>query len=341
VSCTRRARGTLTANIVSGCSDLPANSRGQIVRNARKAEAGPRRELVLAAMLLLGLVWQGEAQEWELPVCADPNNLPYSHQRMEGFENRIAELLAQELGAKLTYVWLPQPRTTIRDALMTVGECDLLIGVSDGHEGFLTSLAYYRSTYVFVYREDSPFEVRTLDDPVLKELRIGVQMPGGAGVGPGTYALAQRGLIENQVGFVPDQSKPHPLAPVIEAVTEGEVDVAIVWGPVAGYFALQQPVVLELVPVSPEIEPPFLPMVFSIAMGVRQGDFALRDQVNRALARRWDEIQAILEEYGVPLLPLPKPLPSQERASRWPLPFVTTSAEYRPGPESVRRSFWR
>jgi mxaJ protein len=243
-------------------------------------------------------------------VCAEPNNLPFSNRSEQGFENRIAELIAQELLVELTYAWIPQPRTAIRDAMIQEGECDLLMGVPDGLEGFVTTLPYYRSTYVFVYRKDSPFEVRSFDDPVLQELSIGVQAPGGQAIGPAALALAQRGLIENQRAFVPDQSAPHPLASVIQAVADGEVDVAVAWGPVAGYFAGRQAVELELVPVEPEIDAPFLPMVYSISIGLRRGDEDLRDTLHQALAARWDEIQGVLEAYGVPLLPLPLSSPT-------------------------------
>jgi ABC-type amino acid transport substrate-binding protein len=104
-----------------------------------------------------------------------------------------------------------------------------------------------------------------------------------------------------------DYAKPNPLSEPVEAVVRGDIDVAIVWGPVGGYFAKRSPVPLKVVLVSPEIDPPFLPMVFSITVGVRKGDEGLRDLLNRAIVRRWEEIQEILVSYGVPLLPLPKP----------------------------------
>jgi mxaJ protein len=243
-------------------------------------------------------------------VCAEPNNLPYSNRSEQGFENRIAELIAQELQAELTYAWIPQPRTAIRDAMIQEGECDLLMGVPDGLEGFVTTLPYYRSTYVFVYRDDSPFEVRSFYDQVLQELTIGVQAPGGQAVAPAALALIRRGLVESQLAFVPEQSEPHPQAVVIQAVADGEVDVAVAWGPVAGYFAGRQAVDLELVPVEPEIDAPFLPMVYSISIGLRRGDEDLRDTFHQALAGRWSEIQGVLEAYRVPLLPLPRPSPT-------------------------------
>ncbi|MEX2543180.1 MAG: quinoprotein dehydrogenase-associated putative ABC transporter substrate-binding protein [Trueperaceae bacterium] len=269
------------------------------MRSARWATAF----LLSAFLLLLGVA---HAQQWDLRICAQGDSLPYSNRQGQGFENRIAELLARELGVNPVHVWLPRPDNRVRDALLRSGECDVVMGVNDGHAGFLTSLAYYRSSYVFVYRRDSPFDIESLDDPVLGELRVGVQV-AGRGVSPPTLALANRGLLDRQVGVVPDYDEPAPLARLIGAVAAGEVDVAIAWGPVAGYFAASSPVPMEVVPVSPKIEQPFVPMVSSIALGVRPGDEALRDRLDLALARTWEEIQSILREYRIPLEPLPAP----------------------------------
>lgn len=262
--------------------------------------------MVLVMVTLLGgVVPSGRAQDWELRICAEPDSLPYSNKRGEGFENRIAEIVAQELGAKLSYVWLPQPHTRARDLYVQEGRCDLVMGVPDGHPGFLTSLAYYRTTYVFIYRQSSPFEIGSYDDPELKDLKIGVQLSGSS-ISPGSYALAKRGLIENQVSFAPNLGHPDPLSGIVRAVAEGEVDVAVAWGPVAGFFAKRHPR-LELVPVRPQIETPYVPMVASISVGLRVGDEGLRDSVDEALARRWNDIQTVLRAYGVPLEPLSPP----------------------------------
>lgn len=257
-------------------------------------------------MLLTGVTTVGWAQEWEIRVCAEPDSLPYSNKQGAGFENRIAEIVAQELGAKLLYVWLPQPHTRARDLFIQEGRCELIMGIPDGYSGFLTSLAYYRTSYVFVYREGEPYDIDSFDDPDLANLRIGIQISGG-NMSPTSYALAKRGLIQNQLSFSPKLEEPNPLAGIVEAVTEKKVDVAVVWGPVAGYFARKQPTALTLVPVTPQIEAPFVPMVASIAMGVRVGDEALRDELNVALARRWNDIQTVLREYGVPLEPMSAP----------------------------------
>lgn len=269
--------------------------------------------VVLAAVVSLCLppvvLGQDKAQAsgWEMRVCADPNNLPYSDREREGFENRIAAILADELNANLTFVWYPQRMTMIERALRT-GRCDMIMGIVDGHPQVLTTLSYYRSSYVFVYRKDAPFQIKSFDDPVLKDLTIGVQLAGG-GAPPPNIALTNRGLGANLEGYsiLGDYSEDTPLSPIITAVANGDVDVAVAWGPLAGYFAKHQGVPMAVVPVSPQFEPPGWPMVFSISIGLRKGDIDLSRLLNRALVKRWDDIHAVLESYGVPLMPLPKP----------------------------------
>ena len=260
---------------------------------------------------LLSAVWATAQEEpgWELRVCADPNNLPYSNEQEAGFENKIAEILADELNAELSYVWYPQRNLQIREVFRE-GECDVIMGMSDGNPLVLTTLPYYQSSYVFVYREDAGFEIDSLDDPDLQNLTIGVQVPGGESASvPPAQALANRGLSQNFVGFsiFGDYNRPEPLRPIIDAVVEGDVDVSVVWGPIAGYFAEQSSVPLKIVPVTPQIEPPFLPMVFSVSVALRQGDEDFADLLDRALITRWDDVQAVLKEYNVPQLPTPKP----------------------------------
>ena len=189
----------------------------------------------------------------DLIVCAEASNLPFSDAQEEGFENRLAELLADELGVSLAYRWMDFGTTLRRHALLERGDCDLVMAVSEGQQGYLTTIAYYSSTHVFVYRSDAPFEIATLDDAVLRDLRVGVQMPAGANAGPAVEALAVRELIGNAVHFAPDPERAQPLAGIVEAVAAGEVDLAIAWGPVAGYFAAQQAEDLRIVPVEPAI----------------------------------------------------------------------------------------
>src|SRR5690606_13385643 len=140
--------------------------------------------------------------------------------------------------------------------------------------------------------------------------RIGVHNIGDDGANtPPAHALGKRGIIENVVGYsiYGDYSQPNPPARLVEAVAKGDVDLAIVWGPLAGYFAARQPVDLEIVPVSPQIDLPFLPFVFDISMGVERGDTVLRDELERVLESRSAEVDRILAEFGVPRLDAPAP----------------------------------
>jgi len=240
----------------------------------------------------------------ELRVCADPNNLPFSNKREQGFENRIAELVARDLNAKLSYVWWAQRRGFVRSTL-NENQCDLLIGVPSSFERARTTIPYYRSTYVFVTRADTHLKIESFDDPQLRRLKIGVQLIGDDATNtPPAHALSKRNIISNVRGYsvYGDYRQPNPPARVIDAVARGDVDVSIAWGPLAGYFAQREPVRLEVTPVSPQIDLPFLPFVFDISMGVRRGNDALRDELNAVIVRRRSEIDRILSEYGVPRL---------------------------------------
>lgn len=241
----------------------------------------------------------------ELRVCSDPNNLPFSNQREEGFENRLAELIAAELGSDVRYTWWPQRRGFIRNTL-AAGKCDLVMGVTSGAERVLTTQPYYRSTYVFVSRKDRHLGVNTLDDPVLKTLRIGVQLVGDDYANtPPVHALSRRGIVGNLVGFsvFGDYSQENPPARVIDAVISRDVDLAVAWGPLAGFFAKRSRVPLEIVPVSPAVDPPGLRFAFDISLAVRPGDAAFKEQLDGILDRKRSDVDRLLRDYGVPLVP--------------------------------------
>lgn len=239
-------------------------------------------------------------------VCADPNNLPFSNAAGEGFENALAEVLAAELGATVEYTWWAQRRGFIRNTL-NAGACDVVMGVPAGYELVATTRPYYRSTYVFVYRPRPGFELRAIDDPRLRDLRIGVHLVGDDGANtPPVHALGKLGIVDNVQGFMiyGDYREPDPPARLIAAVRDGEIDVAAVWGPIGGYFARVSEPPLEAVPIErppPELAP--YRFEFSIAVGVRRDDEALREALDAALERRSDDVQALLAAYGVPLLP--------------------------------------
>jgi mxaJ protein len=237
-----------------------------------------------------------------LRVCADPNNLPFSNARQEGLENRLAELVGRDLGARVSYTWWPQRRGFFRQTL-NAGRCDVVMGVPAGLEILDATRPYYRSTYVFVTRSADSLRLRSFDDPILRRLKIGVPLAGGEeGTTPPVYALARRGLMDRVEGYslYADYSRPNPPARVLDALARGEVDVAVTWGPLAGYFARREPVRLSVVPVAPAVEPSGVPFTFAIALGVRKGDERLRLALDRVLARRQREIEQILDDYGVP-----------------------------------------
>ena len=240
----------------------------------------------------------------ELRVCADPNNLPFSNEQQQGFENRIAELVARDMDAKLSYVWYAQRRGYTRNTL-NAGRCDVLMGVPSSLDRVSVTIPYYRSSYVFATRRDRHIKLESFDDPALRKLAIGVQMIGDDFINtPPAHALSNRGIIQNVKGYsvYADYREPNPPARVIDALANGDIDVAIAWGPLAGYFARHETVPIDITPVSPQIDLPFLPFVYDISMGVRRGHESLRDQLNAIIERRRSEIAAILASYGVPRL---------------------------------------
>ena len=236
-----------------------------------------------------------------LRVCADPNNLPYSNAAGEGFENRLAELLAQSMGKKVEYTWWAQRRGFIRNTLKA-GRCDVVMGLPSGYDEALTTHPYYQSSYALVYRKNSGYELHGLDDPRLQDLKIGVHLVG-EGISPPAEVLARRGITDNVVGYsiFGDYSKPNPPARLIEAVAKGDIDVAVAWGPLAGYFAEKSATPLTVQPLQ-EFGNPVLPFQFAIAMGVRPDDKRLRDQLDALITQKQPQIHALLQQYGIPLV---------------------------------------
>ena len=257
----------------------------------------------LSAILVGFLICAGSAEARELRVCADPNNLPFSNAQGEGFENKIIDIIARELDATVAYTWWAQRRGFIRNTLKA-GLCDVVPGTVAGMEMLRTTRPYYRSTYVFVTRADAP-AITSFDDPALQALKIGVQLVGADGWNtPPAHALSRRGIVDNVRGYTlyGDYREPSPSSRIVNAVADGDIDVAVVWGPLGGYFARRQPVALHVEPVWPQVDGPRLPMVFDISMGVRREDTALRQEIEAAIARRRADIDAVLAAYGVPRL---------------------------------------
>ena len=258
----------------------------------------------LAVATLAAGLFAGTAQGDErLRVCADPNNLPFSNAAGEGFENALAELLAAELGLEVAYTWWPQRRGFIRNTL-GAGTCDLVMGVPEDYELVETTRPYYRSTYVFVYQRARAPGLQSLRDPRLRELTIGVHLTGDDGANPPpAHALGQLGIVDNVVGYMiyGDYRQANPPARLIDAVAQGDIDVAAAWGPLAGYFARRSEVPLEVRAIT-DTASARLPFEFSIAMGVRRGDVQLRDRIDAILLSHRDDVRAILRDWGLPLM---------------------------------------
>jgi quinoprotein dehydrogenase-associated probable ABC transporter substrate-binding protein len=237
-------------------------------------------------------------------VCADPMNMPFSNRAQEGFENKIADLVAKALGTTTRYVWWGQRQGFIRNtmnATLEEGRCDVVIAVPKEYDLVRTTKPYFRSTYVFVYPRDKGPRIRSLDDPVLKKLKIGVHLLGNDYENPPpVHELSKRGVVGNLVGFNTFYSAENPPSTIIDAVASGKVDVAIVWGPAAGYFVQRQSVPLVMVPVPSG--PGDLPFAFDISMGVKPGNTALLATLERVIDTNRVAIERILTDYNVPLL---------------------------------------
>jgi quinoprotein dehydrogenase-associated probable ABC transporter substrate-binding protein len=265
---------------------------------------GRSRNILIGALMVTLALVSSFVHARELKVCADPNNLPFSNRLQQGFENKLASLIASELHAHLTYVWWAQRRGNVRETLKA-GRCDMIPGVASNLETLATTQPYYRSAYVFVTRTADRLELTGFDDPRLRTLTVGVQMVGDDFSNtPPAHALARRGVVDNVRGYMlyGDYAQSNPARTIVDDVAGGRLDVAVVWGPLAGYFARQRRSGLHLQTVSPLIDGPMLPMVFDISMGVRRDDRTLRRELDEVLTRRAPQIQALLRKYGVPVV---------------------------------------
>jgi quinoprotein dehydrogenase-associated probable ABC transporter substrate-binding protein len=233
--------------------------------------------------------------------CVDPDNLPYSSQDGAGFEVRIARIVAADMDARAELVWFPLKRFFVRKTL-GAGLCDVIPGVPVGFDPVLTTHPYYRSTYAFVSPPAGP---ASFDDPRLTQARIGVQLVGNdlAATPPG-HALTARGIVDNVRGFVAYGDGP-AAERMVHALASGELDTALIWGPQASYFAAHAGVPLEVHAAAAPANLRGIPFEYSIAMGVKRGNVALRDALDRALEHRRDEIRGVLTDYGVPLVEKP------------------------------------
>jgi len=258
------------------------------------------RALIVAVVALASaMAWADPPDLW---VCADGNNLPYSNNREEGFENKMAEMVARDLGRTLRYVWWPAS-PILSHRIFRNGACDVIMGIpSKDYDLAEPTQPYYSSSYVFVSRRDRRLGIRSFDDPALQSAKIGVHVIDD-GFTPAAQELATRGLVKNVVGYsiFGNLATENPAADLIRAVADGKVDVAVAWGPLAGYFAQHSAIPLQLTPICAASVRTSLPVQFAISMGVRRNEPALLQELNQELTRRRNEIRELLLSYGVPL----------------------------------------
>lgn len=268
------------------------------------AWADTARRCLGAATLALALApVAGRAQVADLVsptafrVCADPGNMPLSDKSGEGFENKIAELVAKELGRDLQYTWFPMAMGFVRQTLGAV-RCDVIIGYAQGDELVLNTNAYYTSAYVIVTRGDSDLkDVATLEDPRLQGKKIGYV----GNTPPGTH-LARLGLLPEAVSYdlMVDTRLYHPNEDMLNDLAAGKIDAALMWGPIGGPLAKGRGDGMVVTPLIKETDPPRL--YYRITMGVRPGEDRWKRTLNSTIRKLQPQIDQILAGYGVPLL---------------------------------------
>lgn len=263
--------------------------------------------MLSASLLACCALASGASAQQQLPdivatdalrVCADPANLPFSARDKSGFENKIADIVASELKEPVRYYWLPQGPGFVRNTLST-GLCDVVIGYASGADIVQHTNPYYRSTYVLVVRKDGPLaDVTTLEDPRLKGRKLGM-----IAATPPVDHLLRLGMIADAKTYalLVDRRFASPAEEALADLAAGKIDGALLWGPIGGYFATKAAVPMTVIPLTKETERPAL--AFRVTMGIRPGELAWKHRLNAAIAKRKGDIDKVLADYGVPLLP--------------------------------------
>ncbi len=274
-----------------------------------------QKAVLLPSLILAGLCTFSSLTEAAQPVfkvCADPNNPPFSDKNGQGFENRIAELLAAETGSKLEYTWFPQRIGFIRNTLkfplpQSQGKgykCDIVMGVPTGYELTATTQPYYRSTYMLVYRKNqglddirSPSDIARL--PAERKQKLRIAMFDGA---PGTSWLLKQGLATQGIPYqsMTGDAEINTAQRLESDFKDGKIDMVIIWGPIAGYLETHLPDALAMLPM--HSEEPNLKMEFPISMGVRIPDKQRKEELDTLITRNADKIRKILQDHHVPLV---------------------------------------
>lgn len=293
--------------------------RGRIECGVRRLSAAILLEAFIAASTIPAHAGTSiEAVDPDhLRVCADPNNLPYSNEKGEGFENKIAELFAKDLHRPLIYTWHPVNVAFFIETL-NMKACDLVIGVPSGHAAVLSTNPVYRMTYVMVYRKDSGIKAQSLADPAMKKLKIGTV----AGTPP-NFLIAENDLLRNMVGYDlrNDTQKENVGKQMIDDLKNKVIDVALMAGPIAGYWAKTEGLDAVIIRLE-NAKQPGGKMDYFITMGVRHGEDDWKHEINDLIKKDQGEINKILASYGVPVLKMLGP------------PVPVTAAQSAPAPAS-------
>jgi mxaJ protein len=235
----------------------------------------------------------------EFKVCADPDNMPYSNVRQEGFEDKIAAVLAEDLGKTLSFAYAYNRQGFLRNTINAM-RCDVIIGTAKGYDALTTSVPYYRSGYVFLWRKDSNYNIKDWDSPDLKKGIIGI-----VDKSPATVPLNEHDLMANARPYRLQRDLNLPPSFLVDDLEKGDIDVAVVWGPIAGYYAKQSKVPLEMafIPEYKAVNPRGKEF-WNIAVGVRKHDKDRIEMINGALERSKDKIAKIMADYGIPTVPV-------------------------------------
>lgn len=233
-----------------------------------------------------------------LRVCADPGNMPLSSNQQEGFQNKVAKILAEDLGTQASFFWRPYHERGLTRETFQNNECDILMDMPVALQNLLTSDPVYSTTYVFAHRADRNIKIESLDDPVLRTLKIGVFQHSGL-----REALERRGIKNldlHIIAYDTDLQPKHQPWQQVQKVIDGELDVAGVWGPFAGWLKVQQGAPIVIQPVN--LWENEVPMEFELGIGMQRNQVMLKYMIDWALTRTKDKIAAVLKDYGVPLV---------------------------------------
>lgn len=235
----------------------------------------------------------------EFRVCADPDLMPNTNSKQDGFEDKIAKVIADDLGKKLTFMYAYNRQGFLRNTINAM-RCDVIMGVTSDYDPVRTTKPYYRTGYVFVYRKDSGYNITDWDSPDLRKGKIGI-----VDKSPAAIPLRDHGLLGNARPYRLQRDLHLPPSFVIDDLVKGDIDVAVVWGPIGGYFAKQSkvPLVVNMIPESESIDPKGK-NYWNISVGVRKKEKERAAMIEAALERNKDKIMAILDEYGIPHVPV-------------------------------------